>query len=42
MGVNVLLDMPGHRRHVGTVNLEKHDLLYWLAKSWLEGEQIEI
>lgn len=42
MGVKVLLGMPGHRRHVGTVNLEKHDLLYWLAKRWLEGEQIEI
>ncbi|KAM5356460.1 hypothetical protein ACJ41O_003106 [Fusarium nematophilum] len=42
MGVKVLLDMPGHRRHVGTVNLEKHDLLYWQAKQWLEGEQIEI
>ncbi|EEU38514.1 uncharacterized protein NECHADRAFT_73962 [Fusarium vanettenii 77-13-4] len=42
MGIKVLLDMPGHRRHVGTVNLEKHDELYWLAKRWLEGEQIEV
>lgn len=42
MGVKVLLDMPGHRRHVGTPNLEKHDLLYWQAKQWLEGGQIEI
>lgn len=42
MGVSVLLDMPGHRRHVGTVNLEKHDLLYWLAKKFLEGEDIEM
>lgn len=40
MGVQVLLDMPGHRRHVGTVNLEKHDLLYVLAKRWLEGGDI--
>ncbi|KAM0554868.1 hypothetical protein ACHAPJ_006603 [Fusarium lateritium] len=41
MGVKVLLDMPGHRRHVGTVNLDKHNELYWLAKQWLEGEDIE-
>ncbi|KAL6404364.1 catabolic 3-dehydroquinase [Ilyonectria robusta] len=42
MGVAVLGDMPGHRRHVGTVNLEKHDLLYWQAKSWVEGKGIDI
>ncbi|EXF83828.1 catabolic 3-dehydroquinase [Colletotrichum fioriniae PJ7] len=42
MGVKVLLDMPGHRRHVGTVNLEKHDLLYWQAKKWLEGKDIDV
>lgn len=42
MGVKVLLDMPGHRRHVDTVNLEKHDLLYRLAKQFLEGEGIEM
>ncbi|KAG5812682.1 hypothetical protein H9Q74_012638 [Fusarium xylarioides] len=41
MGVKMLLDMPGHRRHIGTVNLEKHDELYWLAKTWLEGGEIE-
>ena len=42
MGVKVLGDMPGHRRHVGTPNFEKHDLLYWQAKDWLEGGRIEI
>ncbi|KAK1700961.1 PEP2-like protein [Colletotrichum godetiae] len=42
MGVKVLLDMPGHRRHVGTVNLEKHDLLYWQAKEWLKGKAIDV
>ncbi|KAL1849490.1 hypothetical protein Plec18170_007397 [Paecilomyces lecythidis] len=42
MGVTVLMDMPGHRRHVGTPNLEKHDELYWNAKKWLEGEPIPI
>ncbi|KAK2595498.1 hypothetical protein QQS21_006773 [Conoideocrella luteorostrata] len=42
MGVKVLMDMPGHRRHEGTKNLEKHDELYWKAKKWLEGEAIEI
>jgi hypothetical protein len=41
MGVTVLRDLPGHRRHVGTVNLEQHDLLYWLAKEWLVGGQID-
>lgn len=42
MGVKVLLDMPGHRRHVGTVNLEKHDELYLLAKKWLGGGDLEM
>lgn len=42
MGVEVLLDMPGHRRHVGTQNLEKHDLLYWQAKDWLDGKSIDV
>jgi hypothetical protein len=41
MGVDVLRDMPGHRRHLGTVNLEKHDLLYTMAKDWLEGRDID-
>ncbi|KAE8326307.1 hypothetical protein BDV39DRAFT_193802 [Aspergillus sergii] len=42
MGVKVLMDMPGHNRHKGTPAGEKHDLLYMQAKSWLEGEDIEI
>lgn len=42
MGVTVLKDMPGHRRHVGTPNGEKHDLLYRQAKAWLEGENFDI
>jgi len=42
MGVKVLLDMPGHRRQVGTENLEKHDLLYWQAKSWLDGKGLDV
>jgi hypothetical protein len=41
MGVKVLLDLPGHRRHVGTVNGEKHDFLYWEAKRWLEEGKLE-
>lgn len=41
MGFNVLLDMPGHRRHVGTMNKKKHDLLYHLAKDWLDGKDID-
>ena len=42
MGVSVLKDMPGHRRHVGTACGEKHDLLYRLAKEWLDGKEIEV
>ncbi|KAG2419164.1 hypothetical protein HFD88_002269 [Aspergillus terreus] len=41
MGITILRDLPGHRRHVGTVSLEKHDLLYRLAKEWLEGGQVD-
>lgn len=42
MGVKVLMDMPGHRRHVGTVCGEKHDLLYKLSKDWLDGKTIDV
>jgi activator of 2-hydroxyglutaryl-CoA dehydratase len=42
MGAKVLMDMPGHRRHVGTQNLEKHDLLYRQAKKWLEDNSLEV
>lgn len=42
MGISVLKDMPGHRRHVGTANGEKHDLMYRLAKDWLDGKKIEV
>lgn len=47
MGVKVLLDMPGHRREKGVAGGskacgEKHDLLYWQSKSWLEGGPVEI
>lgn len=42
MGVEVLMDMPGHRRHEGTRNLEKHDELYWQAKQWLEKGSLEV
>ncbi|KAI0133508.1 hypothetical protein BJ170DRAFT_606506 [Xylariales sp. AK1849] len=42
MGVTVLKDMPGHRRHAGTVNGDKHDLLYRQAKAWVEGGEVEI
>ena len=41
MGVTVLRDMPGHRRH-GGANGEKHDLLYWQCKKWLDGEEVDI
>ena len=42
MGVTVLKDMPGHRRHTGTANGEKHDLLYRLAMDWLDGKSIDV
>lgn len=47
MGATVLLDMPGHRREKGVpqgsiIAGEKHDLLYWQCKEWVEGAEIEI
>ncbi|KAH7025354.1 putative pathogenesis associated protein Pep2 [Macrophomina phaseolina] len=42
LGLDVLKDMPGHRREVGTVNGEKHDELYVLAKRWLDGEETTV
>ena len=46
MGVQVLTDLPGHRREKGVeggsqVAGEKHDLLYWQAKAWVEGGEID-
>ena len=42
MDVKVLLDLPGHRREGLNVNGKKHDLLYWQAKDWVEGRDIDI
>lgn len=42
MEVKVLMDMPGLRRHIGTDNLEKHDMLYWQAKSWIEEGKLDV
>ena len=47
MGVKVLLDMPGHRREKGVEGGskacgEKHDQVYWQAKQWVEGQDVEI
>ena len=47
MGIKVMKDMPGHRREKGIeegskVCGEKHDLLYWQAKKWLDGEDLEV
>ena len=43
MGVQVRTDMPGHNREKDPEKgaAEKHDLLYWQAKDWLEGNNIE-
>jgi hypothetical protein len=40
MGVKVKVDMPGHNREKNN-NGEMHDLLYWQAKAWVEGEQVD-
>ncbi|PYH88655.1 pathogenesis associated protein Pep2, partial [Aspergillus ellipticus CBS 707.79] len=40
MGVKVLRDLPGHRREGDSVNGKKHDLLYWMAKEWVQGGQV--
>jgi hypothetical protein len=42
MGINVKLDMPGHRRENDNINGKKHDLLYWQCKQWLDGESVDI
>ena len=47
MGVKVLLNLPSHRRENGleggnTVGGEKHDILYWQCKRWVEGEDFDI
>lgn len=47
MGVKVLRDMPGHVREnfVESGNRacgEKHNLLYWQCKRWIEEEEIEV
>lgn len=42
MGVQVLLDLPGHRREDKNINGKKHDLLYMQAKEWLEGGEVDI
>ncbi|KIW30158.1 uncharacterized protein PV07_05924 [Cladophialophora immunda] len=47
MGVTVLRDMPGHRRESGVEGGskdcgDKHDLLYWQCKAWVEGKDMEI
>lgn len=47
MAVKVLLDLPGHRRENGIeggnkICGEKHDMLYWQCKDWVEGRGVEI
>lgn len=41
-GVNVLLDLPGHRRDADNVNGKAHDALYMKCKTWVEGGSIQI
>ena len=47
MGVKILRDMPGHRREDGAEGGskacgEKHNLLYWQCKAWVEGGDVDI
>lgn len=47
MGVKVLRDLPGHRREKDVEGGsracgEKHDLLYWQCKAWVEGGDVDI
>ena len=42
MGVEVLLDMPGHVREKGTITGAQHDMLYWQCKRWVEGEEVDV
>ncbi|KAI5817242.1 hypothetical protein BZA77DRAFT_310159 [Pyronema omphalodes] len=40
--IKVKLDMPGHRNEGDSVTGKEHDKLYWQAKQWLEGEEVDI
>jgi len=40
--IKVKLDMPGHRNEGDSVTGKAHDKLYWQAKQWLEGEEVDI
>lgn len=42
LGIKVIRDLPGHRRETGTVNGEKHDLLYRQIKQWIDGEDVQV
>lgn len=42
MGIVVIKSLPGHRREIGTVNREKHDMLYRQIKAWMDGENIDV
>lgn len=41
LGIKASLDLPGHRREGDSINGKKHDMLYWRAKDWLEGGDIQ-
>ncbi|KAL9107209.1 MAG: hypothetical protein Q9227_007833 [Pyrenula ochraceoflavens] len=41
-GIQVKLDMPGHRRDGENENGKMHDKLLWQCKQWLDGENPEV
>lgn len=42
MRVEVLRDMPGHRRENYNANGQEHDLPCWQCKRWPDGEAVDI
>lgn len=41
LGIDIILDMPGHRREDDTPTGRAHDALYMKCKTWMEGGKID-
>lgn len=41
MGIQIMLDMPGHRREGESLTGKAHDALYMNCKTWVEGGRID-
>jgi hypothetical protein len=42
LGLEIMVDMPGHRREDQSLCGKKHDLLYMQAKDWIDGKDVEV